>query len=262
MSAYKDFASFYDELMQDAEYERRCDYICSLLKMAGKENGILLDLACGTGTLSLMLKKRGFEVIGVDSSEEMLSAAQEKKLLLGDNETIFLCQKMQELDLFGTIDAAVCTLDSINHVTKKEDIKEIFRRVSLFMNDGAVFVFDVNTPYKHEHILADNTFLYDLDDVYCVWQNTFIKETCSVDIALDIFERCDSEDDEDEEDGEIYIRHSEEFSERAYEIDELKSYLEQVNFEVLGIYNEFTGDDIDEKTQRAVFVCKKHGTQL
>lgn len=259
MSAYKDFALFYDELMQDAQYEKRCDYICSLLKAAGKESGILLDLACGTGTLSLMLKERGYEVIGIDASEDMLNAAQEKKMLCGDNETIFLCQKMQELDLFGTIDAAVCTLDSINHVTSEEDVKEIFRRVSLFMNDGAVFIFDVNTPYKHEHILADNTFIYDLDDVYCVWQNTFIKESCSVNISLDIFERCDSEDEEDDE---IYIRHSEEFTERAYKTDELKSYLEQVHFEVLGIYNEFTQNNIDEQTQRAVFVCKKHGTQL
>lgn len=259
MPSYKDFAYFYDELMQDAQYGKRCDYICSLLKAAGKETGILLDLACGTGTLSLMLKERGYEVIGVDASEDMLGAAQEKKMLCGDNETIFLCQKMQELDLFGTIDAAICTLDSLNHVTSEDDVKEIFRRVSLFMNDGAVFIFDVNTPYKHEHILADNTFIYDLDSVFCVWQNTFIKENCSTRITLDFFEKAE---DESGEESDIYIRHSEEFAERGYEIETLKKYLEDVRFEVLGIYGELTVKDINEQTQRAVFVCKKHGTQF
>lgn len=262
MHGYGDFAYFYDELTSNAEYEKRCDYICSLLNEAGKSSGILLDLACGTGTLSLMLKDRGYEVIGVDASEDMLTVAQEKKCEVGDTETIFLCQKMQELDLFGTIDAAVCTLDSINHVTDEEDVKEIFRRVSLFMNDSAVFVFDVNTPYKHEHILGNNTFVYDLDDVFCVWQNTFIKESCTTEISLDIFEKLNADYSENGEDGECYSRYSEQFSERGYDLEKLKSYLEEVKFEVLGVYDEFTKDNVTDKTGRAVFVCRKHGTQF
>ena len=171
MAGYKDFAFFYDLLMKNADYEGRFDYIIGLLTENGIGEGILLDMACGTGTLSKMFAQKGFDVVGVDASEEMLSKAQEKKL--EENfDALFLCQKMEELDLFGTIDAAVCTLDSLNHVTEKGKIIEIFRRVALFMNDGGVFVFDVNTLYKHRKVLGNNAFLFDTENVFCAWQNT------------------------------------------------------------------------------------------
>lgn len=254
MAGYGDFALFYDRLTENVDYKERCDYICSLLRKNGISEGILLDLACGTGSLSYLLAENGFEVVGVDASEEMLSAAQEKK----DEkkaDVLFLCQKMQELDLFGTIDAAVCTLDSINHVTDEAQVMEIFRRVALFMNDGGIFIFDVNTPYKHKNVLADNTYVYDLDDIYCVWQNTYNEKDCSVDISLDIFERDDEEQD-------VYYRYFEDFTERAYDFESLKAWLESVKFEVIGIYGEMTEEPIKSDTQRAVFVCKKHGTQF
>jgi len=254
MAGYGDFALFYDRLTGNVDYKERCEYICSLLRKNGVNEGILLDLACGTGSLSYLLAENGFEVVGVDASEEMLSVAQEKK----DEkkaDVLFLCQKMQELDLFGTIDAAVCALDSINHVTDEAQVMEIFRRVALFMNDGGIFIFDVNTPYKHKNVLSDNTYVYDLDDIYCVWQNTYNEKDCSVDISLDIFER-------DEEEQDIYYRYFEDFTERAYDFESLKAWLESVKFEVVGIYEELTEEPIKNDTQRAVFVCKKHGTQF
>lgn len=254
MSGYGDFAFYYDSLTENVEYEKRCDYIYSLLTENGIGEGILLDLACGTGTLSVLLAKKGFEIVGIDASEDMLNVAQEKKIETGI-DAVFLCQKMQELDLFGTIDAAVCTLDSINHVTDEKDVREIFRKVALFMNDGGIFVFDVNTPYKHRNILANNTFVYDLDNVYCVWQNTFNEDNCITDVCIDIFDR-------DEEDADVYYRYCEEFSERGYELDKIKKWLEDVRFEVVGIYNEQTKEPVSDTTQRAVFVCKKHGTQF
>lgn len=254
MTGYGDFAYYYDKLTENVDYEKRCDYIYSLLAENGGGKGILLDLACGTGSFSMLFAKKGYEIVGVDASQEMLSVAQEKKI---ENETdaIFLCQKMQELDLFGTIDAAVCTLDSINHVTDEEDVKEIFKRVSLFMNDGGVFVFDVNTPYKHKEILKNNTFVYDLDEVYCVWQNSFDEKEYMTQVSIDIFEP-----DEDE-DG-VYYRYEEHFCERAYPLEKLKEWAEAVRFEVVAIYDEMTKNEVSEKTQRAVFVLKKHGTQF
>lgn len=252
MTSYGDFAFFYDNLTDNVDYEKRCSYISSLLAENGVGEGILLDLACGTGTMSIMLSALGYDVIGVDASEDMLSVAQEKKMNSGE-DVIFLCQKMQELDLFGTINAAVSTLDSINHVTDENDVKEIFRRVSLFMEDKGVFVFDVNTPYKHKNILGDNTFVYDTDEVYCVWQNT-TDDNLLTKVSLDLFEK-------DEDDEETYYRYSEEFYERAYEIDKIKSWLEQYKFEVIGIYEEMTENEVAPDTQRAVFVAKKHGTQ-
>lgn len=254
MAGYKDFAFFYDLLMKNADYESRFDYIIGLLAENGIGEGILLDMACGTGTLSKMFAKKGFDVVGVDASEEMLSKAQEKKL--EENfDALFLCQKMEELDLFGTIDAAVCTLDSLNHVTEKEKIREIFRRVALFMNDGGVFVFDVNTLYKHREVLGNNAFVFDTENVFCAWQNTLLEDGETTQIDLDIFES-------DEEEDDVYVRYSEEFFERGYELNFLKKTLEQFRFEVVGIYDDMTKEPIKENSERAVFVCKKHGTQF
>ena len=252
MASYGDFAYYYDMLTENVDYHKRCEYICGLLADNGVSEGILLDLACGTGTLSLLLSEKGYDVIGVDGSEDMLSQAQEKKMEIAD-DTIFLCQKMEELDLFGTINAAVSTLDSINHVTDEEKVREIFRRVSLFMEDNGIFIFDVNTPYKHKEVLGDNTFIYDLDEVYCVWQNS-TDENLVTTISLDLFEK-------DEDDEETYYRYSEEFSERAYDLDKIKNWLEECKFEVTAVYEEMTKQGVTDKTQRAVFVARKHGTQ-
>ena len=252
MASYGEFAYYYDGLTDNVDYEKRCDYIRGLLAENGIGEGILLDLACGTGTVSLMLSRMGYDVIGVDASEDMLSVAQEKKMETGE-DVIFLCQRMEELDLFGTINAAVSTLDSINHVTDADTVREIFRRVSLFMEDKGIFIFDVNTPYKHREILGNNTFVYDTDEVYCVWQNS-TDESLLTTISLDIFEK-------DEDDEETYYRYSEEFSERAYELDDIKSWLEECKFEVTAVYEEMTREAVGDKTQRAVFVAKKHGTQ-
>lgn len=251
MAGYGDFSYYYDLLTENVDYEKRCDYICDLLAENGVGKGILLDLACGTGSLSVLLSQRGFDVIGTDASEDMLTKAQEKKYEAAP-DAIFLCQKMEELDLFGTINAAVCTLDSINHVTDEKKVREIFRRVSLFMEDEGIFIFDVNTPYKHREILANNTFVYDLDEVYCVWQNS-TDENLLTSVSLDIFEY--------DEESESYVRYGEEFSEKGYELELLKGFAEEFRFETIGIFEEMTKAPVKETTQRAVFVLKKHGTQ-
>ena len=209
MAGYGDFAYYYDMLTENVDYESRCEYICNLLAENGVSKGILLDLACGTGTMSMLLSDKGYDVIGVDASEDMLSVAQEKKMESG-KDIMFLCQRMEELDLFGTINAAVCTLDSINHITDEKTVQQVFSKVSLFMEDKGIFLFDVNTPYKHREVLGDNTFIYDMDDVYCVWQNSTDKKTLLTEVSLDIFEK-DTEEEED-----VYYRYSEEFSENGY----------------------------------------------
>lgn len=252
MASYGDFAYYYDNLTENVDYKKRCDYIRGLLADNGIGEGILLDLACGTGTVSLLLSEMGYDVIGVDASEEMLSVAQEKKMESGA-DVIFLCQRMEELDLFGTINACVSTLDSINHVTDESTVREIFRRVSLFMEDKGIFVFDVNTPYKHREILGDNTFVYDTDEVYCVWQNS-TDENLLTKVSLDIFEK-------DEDDDETYYRYCEEFAEKAYDLEDIRKWLGECKFEVMAVYEELTRDDVKADTQRAVFVAKKHGTQ-
>lgn len=254
MAGYGDFAYYYDMLTENVDYKSRCEYICNLLAEGGVGKGILLDLACGTGTMSMLLSDKGYDVIGVDASEDMLSVAQEKKMESG-KDIMLLCQRMEELDLFGTINAAVCTLDSINHITDEETVKKVFSKVSLFMEDKGLFIFDVNTPYKHREVLGNNTFVYDMEDVYCVWQNSTDKNTLLTEVSLDIFEK-DTEEEDD-----VYYRYSEEFSERGYELSEIREWLQENKFEVLGVYEEMTTDEVRENTQRAVFVARKHGTQ-
>ena len=254
MAGYGDFAYYYDLLTENVDYESRCEYICNLLAENGVSKGILLDLACGTGTMSMLLSDKGYDVIGVDASEDMLSVAQEKKMESG-KDIMFLCQRMEELDLFGTINAAVCTLDSINHITDEKTVQQVFSKVSLFMEDKGIFLFDVNTPYKHREVLGDNTFIYDMDDVYCVWQNSTDKKTLLTEVSLDIFEK-DTEEEED-----VYYRYSEEFSEKGYELSQIEKWLTEYKFEVLGIFEEMTKNAVSERTQRAVFIARKHGTQ-
>lgn len=251
MASYGDFAYYYDTLTENVDYAAMSNYMADLLADYGVGEGILLDLACGTGTLSLMLSQRGYDVIGVDGSEEMLSMAQEKKMQTGE-DVIFLCQQMQELDLFGTVNAAVCTLDSINHVTDFRQVSEIFRRVSLFMEDRGLFLFDVNTPYKHREILGDKTYVYDMDEVYCVWQNS-TDDSLLTRVSLDIFEKDEEED--------VYYKYSENFEERGYEIRELCEALGEYKFEVIGVFDEMTREPLRPDSQRAVILARKHGTQ-
>lgn len=244
MPSYLSFARFYDGLMQDACYEKRCDYILKLAESFGHDMGITLDLACGTGTLTRLLKKRGVDVFGIDYSMEMLSEAMQSASEEG-LDILFLRQKMQSIDLYGTINTCVCTLDSINHLTKIEDVAKTFDRVGLFMDDDGLFIFDVNTVYKHKNVLADNTFVYENDSVFCVWQNT-PEDDNKVKIDLDFFE---------EENG-VYYRSSESFSERAYTDAEIRKMLTDVGFEVEAVYGDLTFESPKADEQRAIYVAR------
>ena len=244
MSGYREFSRFYDNLTFNVDYDKRADYIQSVLSLFDHDPGLTLDLACGTGSLTTVLKQRGWDIFGVDGSQEMLSEAMDKAYDAGLS-ILYLCQQMETLDLYGTIDTCICTLDSLNHITSKEKLQAAFDRVGLFMNPGGMFVFDVNTVYKHRAILADNTFVYDTDAVYCVWQNS-LKENNIVSIELDLFERA----------GETYTRRTERFKERAYGIDELHKMLRRAGFETLAVYDDMTTSPLREDSDRAVFVAR------
>lgn len=244
MSGYRIFSQFYDNLTFNVDYKKRADYIQSVLSLCGHEMGLTLDLACGTGSLTVELKRRGVDIFGIDGSYDMLSIAMDKAYD-EELEMLFLCQQMENLDLYGTIDTCICTLDSLNHITDQAKLQRVFDKVALFMNPDGTFLFDVNTVYKHQNILCNNTFVYDTEDVYCVWQNS-LKENNIVNIDLDLFER----------EGEVFRRHSEHFKERAYEIDDLKEMLARSGFEIVGVYNDMTTDPLSDNADRAVFVAR------
>ena len=167
----------------------------------------------------------GAEVIGVDMSEEMLAEARRNSAERG-TDILFLCQKAEELDLYGTVDGAICCLDSLNHITDYKKLCAAINRISLFLEEDRLFIFDVNTVFKHKSILADNTFVIEDGGVYCVWQNETDRNTLITDITLDFFT---------EENG-VYLRSGEEFSERAYTSEELENAILSAGLKTVAVY--------------------------
>lgn len=245
MSSYKCFARFYDELTENAEYVKRSDYIYDFLNQEGITSGMILDLACGTCSVSLELAKKGYRIIGLDLSENMLEIASEK---LSDNGCDFSLVKgnMTDFSLDKKVDSVICSLDSINHLNSLSDVKRAFSCVYNSLKNGSLFIFDVNTIYKHNEILSENTFVFDEEDYYLVWDNEHIDDT-SVRILIDMFIF----------NGESYDRESEEFVETAYATDELLGVLRDVGFKRMGVYDELTHNAPKPDSQRLYFVCKK-----
>ena len=246
MSGYGGFAAYYDVLTGNVDYRAISGFIYDTLKRYGLETGIVLDLACGTGSLCELMSHNGYDVIGVDGSEDMLSEAWNKKVESGA-DILYLCQDMTELDLYGTVDAAFCTLDSLNHLSGIADLRRVFERVALFLNPGGIFIFDCNTEYKHSEILANNTFVYDCDDVYCVWQNTSIGKN-SVLIHLDLFNRTENA---------TYLRSEEEFQEIAFSEDEIMDALSAAGMTLSERHDGYTAALPCNTTQRIVYIAKK-----
>jgi len=244
--SYSFFAQYYDSLTHNVDYARRAEYLCALMERFNHNPEITLDLACGTGSLSIELKKRGLDVYGIDSSMSMLSVAHQKAANEG-LEILFLCQQMQSIDLYGTVDTVVCALDSINHMTSESDVLKTFERVSLFLNPGGYFIFDINSIYKHKYVLANNTFIYDTDDVYCIWQNRFEEKSNRVGISLDFFGR----------EGNAYYRSSEHFYERAYSTELIVSMLEKAGLETVGLFDDLSFDAPNDKTERTIVAAIK-----
>ena len=220
MSSYEFLADSYDQLTVDVRYDRWADYLEKHFRKSKIQVHTVLDLACGTGSLSAELALRGYEMIGVDQSAEMLAVAAEKCRGLDGEPPIFLNQPMEELDLYGTIDACVCCLDSINYVTRPAALKRAFSRVHLFLMPGGTFIFDVKPP---EVLKAADGEIYldETEETYCVWRADYSAKRRILTYGMDIFRAND--DGTWERGGEIH-------EEYAYTLDELEEYLHQAGF--------------------------------
>lgn len=244
---YSVFAKYYDSLTANIDYKKRAEYFHEIIQKFRRTNGnILLDLACGTGSISEEMAHLGYDVIGVDYSDEMLDIALNKKFDSGLNIQ-YLCQDMRKLDMYGSMDITICALDSINHLASIDDVKKVFSNIALFSEPDGLFIFDVNTLYKHREILADNTFTYETDEVYCVWENTLVPETDEVRMNLEFFEL---------EKSGLYSRSSDNFSEKAYSEKEIENLLTETGFEILGKYGDDTFAPPAPTCQRIVYVAR------
>lgn len=250
MSSYHFLAGCYDELTYDVHYSAWADYIEAHFRRRGIPGRTVLDLACGTGSLTRELAQRGYEMIGVDLSPDMLSQAAEKNRDVAGTPPMFLCQPMEELDLYGTIDACVCCLDSVNYVTDPKKLRRAFQRVHLFLMPGGLFLFDINTPYKLQS-LDGQVFLDETEDAYCVWRAEYAPRSHICSYFMDLF-RLD-------EDSGLWERGEELHRERAYTPEELTDYLRQAGFRDIRQYGQLRMRRPRPDEERIFFVARKDG---
>ena len=243
MSSYEVLARYYDALTEDVGYIRRADFVEKLLRRSRLPVRTVLDLACGTGSMTYLLAQRGYELIAVDGSEDMLSAAREKCADLPGEPPLFLHQEMPRLDLYGTVEAAICCLDSLNYLTSPKDVQKTFFRLRLFVEPGGILVFDINSPGKLQG-LDGQVFLDEREDVYCVWRTEFEKRSKICSYFMDIFTR--------QGDGS-WRRSLEEHRQRSYQVEELKAWLMEAGFVNIRTYGDCRMSGPREGEERIYF---------
>lgn len=248
MSSYDFLAGCYDRLTYDVDYAAWADYIEKHFRRRPLPGNTVLDLACGTGSLTRELAVRGYEMIGADRSPEMLAQAAEKNRGAAPVEPIFLCQSMEKLDLYGTVDACVCCLDSVNYVTDPKKLRRAFARVRLFLTPGGLFLFDVNTPEKLAG-LDGQVFLDETEDAYCVWRAEFSRRSRVCSYFMDIF-RLDRATGRWDRGAELH-------RERAYTVPELTAMLQEAGFVDVRAWGELKMRSPKPGEQRIFFTARK-----
>ncbi|MBE6975521.1 MAG: class I SAM-dependent methyltransferase [Ruminococcaceae bacterium] len=245
MDAYKCLAASYDRLTNDVDYEATVEFYMQILKKEGLNPRTAVDLACGTGSVTVLLAQKGLQVVGVDLSEDMLTVAAGKAMDL-ENCPMFICQPLQELRLPRGVDLAVCALDSLDYITDPADCAEAIRRVYKVLNPGGIFIFDVNTPEKLR-AMDGQVFLDEDDDVYCVWRGEFDEETNICSYGMDLFQR----------QGEVWRRSFEEHREYAYSREQLAGYLKDAGFTHIRVYGDRRFEAPAAGEQRIYFKARK-----
>ncbi|MBQ7380620.1 MAG: methyltransferase domain-containing protein [Clostridia bacterium] len=245
---YSAIAEIYDRLNAEIDYGAWADFIeKNFERYLAEKPSLLLDLACGTGSMTVALSERGYDMIGVDGSEEMLSVAYERSA--GKN-ILYLLQDMRRFELYGTVGAVTSCLDSLNYLTGDGDLKECFSTVHNYLEPDGLFLFDMNTPYKFERVYGNNSYILEDEDAYCGWQNEYDEKTRLCRFYLSVFR----------EDGEgRYFREDEEQCERCYSMEEIRAALAETGFELLSVSAGYDFSEIGEETERWYFAarCKK-----
>jgi ubiquinone/menaquinone biosynthesis C-methylase UbiE len=247
MEAYSGFAKVYDLFMDNIPYKEWTDYVKELLAEEGIKDGILLDLGCGTGSVTELLAKAGFDMIGIDNSEEMLDIAMEKRYESG-LDILYLLQDMREFELYGTVRGVVSICDSMNYILDDEDLLDVFKLVHNYLDNDGIFIFDMNTMYKYREILSDNTFAEDREESSFIWENFYDEEEEINQYDLSLFVQ--------EEDGR-YRKYEETHLQRAYEQNTVEELIKESGLELLHVYDAFTRELPAEDSQRIYYVCRR-----
>lgn len=247
MEAYTGFAGVYDNFMENVPYEQWRDIIVKELISAGIPDGLLLDLGCGTGTLTGMLAEAGYDMIGVDGSEEMLMEAREKT---GGADILYLCQDMREFELYGTVRAVVSTCDTMNYLLTAEDFIETVRLVNNYLDPGGIFIFDLNTLYKFRELMGNTTIAESGEDAAFIWDNFFDEKTGRNEYDLTLFIK--------QENG-LFERQIEVHEEQGYTLEEVKGFLAAGGMEFVRVFDADTGADPADTSEKVFFIAREKG---
>ncbi|MBD5089690.1 MAG: class I SAM-dependent methyltransferase [Clostridiales bacterium] len=255
MEAYTGFASVYDLFMDNIPYREWGEYLCRLLNDYQITDGIVVDIGCGTGGITEQLALAGYDMIGIDNSEEMLSIARDKKLNYIEkdsrNQILYLLQDMREMELYGTVKAMVSICDSMNYLLEEEDLLTVFRLVNNYLDAKGVFIFDLNTEYKYKELLGDQTIAENREDASFIWENFYYPKEQVNEYDLTIYVR---------EEGELYRRFCETHYQRCYSLENVKRLLEQAGMEFVTAYDAFTKQPPRKDSER-IYIIAREGHQ-
>ena len=251
MEAYTGFAAVYDIFMDNVPYEEWSSYLHGLLLEHGIEEGIVLDLGCGTGAMTERLAAFGYDMIGVDNSEDMLELAMEKRVQSGQ-DILYLLQDMREFELYGTVRAAVSVCDSVNYITEPEELKEVFRLVNNYLDPEGVFIFDFNTRYKYEEILGDRTIAENREECSFIWDNYYYEDEKINEYDLSLFIETDK-------DSGLYRKYEETHYQRAYTLEEMKKLIRKSGLEFVTAYDAFSKNAPMDTSERIYVIAREQG---
>lgn len=250
MEAYTSFASVYDTFMDNIPYEEWGAYLRELLKEYGVYGGLVLDLGCGTGTMTEILASDGYDMIGIDNSEEMLEIAAEKKEGSG-SDILYLLQDMREFELYGTVKAVVSICDSVNYITEEEDLEEVFRLVNNYLDPGGIFIFDFNTVYKYKEVIGSQTIAESREDCSFIWDNYYYEDEEINEYELSLFIK--------EKDSELYRKYVETHFQKAYNLETIRRLIEQSGLEFIIAYNAFSREKPSDESERIYVIARERG---
>lgn len=250
MASYESFAQVYDLFMDNVPYEEWAEYVIDLLKTDGIEEGLVLDLGCGTGKMTRLLAQAGYDMIGVDNSEEMLQIANEAEQGQAQKRILYLLQDMREFELYGTVRAVISVCDSMNYITGEEELGQVFSLVNNYLDPGGLFLFDMNTVYKYKELLGETTISENREEGSFIWENYFDEEDNINEYDLTLFIR---------EKEDLYRRFQETHYQRAYDLETVKRLLEQAGLQFVAAYDAFTREPVREDSERMYILAREQG---
>lgn len=250
MEAYTDFASVYDVFMDETPYEEWFAFLKKRLCEDGIEGGLVLELGCGTGTLTQLFEDAGYDMIGVDNSIEMLEEANRKKYA-ENREILYLLQDMQEFELYGTVRAVLSVCDSLNYLTDPEDLVNCFRLVNNYLDPKGLFMFDFNTVHKYRDVIGDAVIAENRENCSFIWENGYDEESRINEYDLTLFIR--------EQSSSLYHKYVETHYQRGYELDEIKAYLKEAGLVFVAAYDDYTKEPAHKDSERIVVIARENG---